>query len=370
MLKTLKNIKRTEKEALNIPSSIQQTIPIKKIYPDGIFQVGAKFSKTYKFSDINYSVASEDDQMEMLKGYCNFLNSMDVCNTTKITINNRRINKTEFEKTVLLKEKNDTLDEYRAEYNRMLVNKAIQANNNIVQEKYITVSVVKKDIEEVRTYFNRIGSSMHTHLKKISSGLQELDATERLRIFHDFYRIGEEVFFRFDLKETMRKGHNFKDYICPDSMELNKDHFVMGNKYGRVLLLREYASYIKDTMITELCEMNRNLMLSIDIIPVPTDEAIKEIQRILLGIETKIANYRRKSMKNDNYSGEIPYELEQERIETKEYLDDLMNRDQRMMLDTVTLVHIADTKEQLDSDTESLLSVARSKQCQFAVLHL
>ena len=170
----------------------------------------------------------------------------------------------------------------------------------------------------------------------------------------------------------MKKGHNFKDYISPDSFEFpdnNKNHFIMGNKYGRVLWLREYASYIKDTMITELCELNRNLMLSIDIIPVPTDEAVKEVQRILLGIETKIANHRRKSMKNDNFTGEIPYELEQERIETKEYLDALTNRDQRMMLNMLTLVHTADTKEQLDSDTESLLSIARSKQCQFAVLN-
>lgn len=50
----------------------------------------------------------------------------------------------------------------------------------------------------------------------------------------------------------------------------------IGEKYARVLFLKEYPSFIKDSMITELCEMQRNMMLSVDIIPVPTDEAVSE----------------------------------------------------------------------------------------------
>ena len=59
----------------------------------------------------------------------------------------------------------------------------------------------------------------------------------------------------------------------------------MGNRYGRVLFLREYASYIKDDMIAELTDLNRNLMLSIDIIPIPTDDAVREVEHSLLGVE-------------------------------------------------------------------------------------
>ena len=55
-----------------------------------------------------------------------------------------------------------------------------------------------------------------------------------------------------------------RDYICPDSMEFEKDYFKMGDRYGRVLLLREYASYIKDSMVAELTDLNRNLMMSIE----------------------------------------------------------------------------------------------------------
>ena len=66
----------------------------------------------------------------------------------------------------------------------------------------------------------------------------------------------------------------------------------MGNRYGRVLFLREYASYIKDSMVAELTDLNRNLMMSIDIVPVPTDEAVREAESRLLGVETNIPTGR------------------------------------------------------------------------------
>jgi len=143
----------------------------------------------------------------------------------------------------------------------------------------------------------------------------------------------------------------------------------MGGKYGRVLFLKEYASYIKDSMINELTSLNRSLMLSIDIIPVPTDEAVREMQNRLLGVETNVTNWQRRQNANNNFSAVVPYNLEQQRKETREMLDDLTTRDQRMMFAVVTLVHLADSKEELDSDTETLQSIARKHLCQLTTLN-
>lgn len=64
----------------------------------------------------------------------------------------------------------------------------------------------------------------------------------------------------------------------------------------------------------------------------------------------------------------MPYDMEQQRKESKEFLDDLTTRDQRMMFAVLTMVHTADTKEQLDNDTETLLTTARKHLCQLAIL--
>ena len=368
MIKTLRNLLKQDKERFVVPRGVQDVIPIKAIYDDGIFQVGRdKFSKTYKFSDINYAVASREDKEAMFLEYSELLNSLDSGATTKITINNRRLNRANFEKTILLPLKGDALDEFREEYNRMLLDKATGANS-IIQEKYITISVCKKNVEEARNYFARVGADLIAHFGRLGSKCVELEPDERLRIFHDFYRAGEETEFRFDIKETRRKGHDFKDFICPDSMEFTGDYFKIGERYGRVLFLREYASYIKDSMVAEMTDLNRNLMMSIDVIPVPTDEAVREAESRLLGVETNATNWQRRQNANNNFSAQLPYDIEQQRKEMKEFLDDLTTRDQRMMFAVLTMVHTADTKEQLDNDTEALLTTARKHLCQFGIL--
>ena len=117
-----------------------------------------------------------------------------------------------------------------------------------------------------------------------------------------------------------------------------------------------------------LPQIARLTMLSIDILPVPTDEATRQLQNTLLGVETNAANWQRRQNANNNFSAAIPYDMELQRKETKEMLDDLTTRDQRMMFGLVTLVHLADSKRQLDSDTETLLSVGRKHLCQLSTL--
>ena len=225
-MKILNTIFKRDSDEMKIPHSAQGILPVQTIWQDGIFLVGKnKYSKSFKFMDINYAVASKEDKETMFLEYSDLLNSLDTGATAKITINNRRINKVDFKKQILLDMKNDKLDKYRKEYNKMLEEQAQEANG-IVQEKIITISVYKK---------------------------------------------------------------------------FEEDYFKMGNRFGRVLFLKEYASFIKDSMVTELTELNKNMMLSIDIIPIPMDEAVKEAENRRLGIETNITNWQRKQVANNNF---------------------------------------------------------------------
>ena len=369
MIKTLQNALKQDRESFVLPRSVQDAIPIRRVWPDGIFQFGSKFSKTIRFTDINYAIASKEDKTAMFLGYSELLNALDTGSTTKITVNNKRLNRQNFEQEILIPRRDDYLDGYRAEYNSMLTDKVTDSSNSVVQERYITLSVHRKNIEEARTFFDRVTADVTTRLSHLDAHSEELDAVERLRVLHDFYRTGEETEYRLDLRDLMRKGLSFKDAICPDSLEFKKDYFIMGDKFGRVLFLKEFASYIKDSMINELTALNRTLMLSIDVIPVPTDEAVREMQNRLLGVETNVTNWQRRQNNNNNFSAVVPYDLEQQRKETREMLDDLTTRDQRMLFAVVTLVHLADSKAELDSDTETLQATARKHLCQLSTLN-
>ena len=367
MMKSIKAIFAQDREAYRIPRCVQDTIPIKRVWPDGIFLVGNKYSMSFRFTDINYLIASREDKERMFLTYSELLNSLDSGATTKITLNNHRLNRRDFEASILMPMQEDGLDEYRQEYNNMLLEKATGANG-VMQEKYITISVAKKDITEARAYFARVSSELRAHFSDLGAQCEPMTAVERLRILHDFYRPGDETIFNLDLQKKMRLGHDFRDYICPDSMERTSDYIRMGTQFVRVLYLKDYANYIKDSMVSELTELNRNLMLSIDVIPIPTDEAVREVENKLLGVETNITNWQRKQNRNNNFSAVIPYDMELQRKEAKEFLDDLTTRDMRMMLSVITMVITADSKEQLDLDTETILSTARKHMCQLAVL--
>ena len=282
-----KHRRSAERDAFSVPRSVQKSIPIKRIYQDGVFQVSGKFSKTWRFFDVNYAVASPEKQRELFMTYCSFLNSLPIGATAKITLFNRQLNQKDFGRTLLMPMQGDRRDLYRNEYNALVLGKAAESNN-LIQEKYITVSAEKKSVEEARAFFSRVGTDLTTGLSRMSSSVREITVNDRLRLLHDFYRPGEEQLFRFNLEDTIRKGHDFRDCIAPDCISFQKNHYELGNHVGRTLFLREYASFISDAMITELMDYPRNMMLSIDIIPVAMDEAVSDIRKRIMSVESDI----------------------------------------------------------------------------------
>ena len=367
MIKSFSKLKKQNKEEFRIPKTTQDTIPVDTVYKDGIFKIGNRYTKSYRFLDINYAIASKEEKIGLFLDYGDLLNSFDSSVMVKITVNNHKIDLHKFKEDILIPFKEDGLDEYRKEYNEMLLDK-LKESDDIVQEKYLTLTVFKNNVEEARSYFSRIGTELSSHFAKLGSKCIELNLEERLKILHDFYR-SDESEFNFDMKDNMRKGHSFKDLICPLAPEFKHKYFKLDDKYGRVLYLSNYPRFIKDSIVSELCNLNKNMMYSMDLISIPTDEAVKEIERKLLGVNTNITNWQRRQNANNNFSAVIPYDMEMQREECKEFLDDLTIRDQRMMLCNITIVHLADSKEELDNDTELLKSVARKFMCDLSILY-
>ena len=356
-----------ERDTFFVPHSVQDSIPIKRVYGDGIFEVGGKFSKSWRFFDINYKAEAYDKQVQLFMAYCAFLNALPLDAGVKITLFKRRLNQKEFGETLLLQSKNDGLDRYRREQNEAIIS-AAAGSNNLIQEKYITVSVVKKNVEEARIFFSRVFSDLRAGLSPLDSTLVDVNINERLRLFHDFFRPSEEQYFQFDLARTIRRGHDFRDTIAPDRLTFKDSYYQMGGKFGRVLFLRDYGSYIKDDIITTLMDEPYDMMLSIDIVPEGMNEAIKMVDKLNMAVNSDITRWQQRQNARDNFTAVMPYDLEQTRKEAKEMLNDLTERDQRVMYCLVTLTHLADSLKELDQNTESLKAQTGSN-CSFGTLY-
>lgn len=358
---------REEKEKYRIPRRVQDAIPVRTVHEYGIFELHkGRYSMTYSFQDINYVMASLEDQKGVFLDYSTLLNSLDANATAKLTIHNRRMRQADIHRDVLIPLASDSLDRYRDECNGIQRSK-LRSANAYCQDKYLTITVSRKNLEEARAYFARVGAELGAHFARLGSRLEPLTAVSRLRMLQQVLR--EDSQMPMDLELAASRGHDIVDTICPNSMRIRMSYLTLDGKYGRVLYLRDYANYIRDTLVTELTATDRDVLLSIDILPVPMDEAIREVNKRTMGTEASIASWQRGQNSRQNYNAVLPIQMEQQREENREMMTDLTTRNQRMMLCTVTLVHFADSLEQLDHDTAAIRSVADSQMCQFSTLY-
>ena len=118
MMKSIKTAIQQERETYRVPRRVQDTIPIRRIWEDGIFLCGQKYTKTFRFTDINYQVASREDKERMFLSYSELLGSLDSGATAKLTIRNHRLHRMNLEDSIFMELKTDGLDEYRREIGR------------------------------------------------------------------------------------------------------------------------------------------------------------------------------------------------------------------------------------------------------------
>lgn len=376
MLKTYKNIKRMEKGQYKIPHSVQETIPIKRFWKDGVFQLTERnsglnqYSVCYRINDINYSISSPVDKKDKFLKWEQVLNSFDPDARYKISIFKRRINQKKLAESVAMKLQNDDFDEYRQIFNKVVIDKALSANG-ITQEIYLTVTVWKKDVDIANQFFARQFTQLSTAFGVLGASINKVDAFERLRLFHDFYRQGEENSFNLNISDALKQGSDIRDYICPDVYSNDKcssDHFMIGRTYGRALFLRNYATFVGDKIVSQLCAINQPCCLSIDMVAIPTDEAVSTAQNIKTKVETNKLKYLNKLNNRGIPSTTIPYHMQQQIEEADEWLSDLTERDQRMFVVNISMVHLADSLEALNSDTETILAAGRTGMCQLGIL--
>ena len=134
------------------------------------FVSGAKFNRNFGDSKKFTARAGEEIIFELNLKYFSQI----------ISFNWKLPKNSIFEENVLIPMNKDKLDKYRKEYNDMLLDKTINSNS-MIQEKFLTITVQKKNYEEAKNYFSRIYVELSNHFRELGSKCVELDAIERLR---------------------------------------------------------------------------------------------------------------------------------------------------------------------------------------------
>lgn len=353
-----KELKKASEPLYKTPKSIQETIEIMKVAENGIFEVARnRFSKCYRFQDINYTTTNEEEQIDIFERYCKFLNSLDV--NFKITINNKNKDMEDLREHVFLQPEQDGFNNYRKIYNDIMECKIHEGRQGIEQERYLTITIERKNFEEAKAQFATIEASVHKAFGELGAEIVPLSGNERIKVLYDYYHLGKENGFDFDIREAKKVGADFRNDLCNSMIQFYPDYFKDESKYCRALFIKKYPSSLSDRFLNEITSLPVHSITSIDVVPIPKDITTKILQKKYLGIESDIIKQQRVRNKNNDFSSEISYNKRVEKKEIEEIMDDVRENDQCLFYVAVTIILMADTKEELDSMTETVETIGK-----------
>ena len=351
-------LKKASEPLYKTPKSIQETIEIMKVAENGIFEVAKnRFSKCYRFSDINYTTTNEEEQIDIFERYCKFLNSMDCA--FKITVNNKNRDMNALRDYILLSYTGDCYDKFRKIYNDIIEEKIREGRQGIEQERYLTITIERKNFEEAKAQFATIEATIHKAFGELGAEIIPLSGNERLKVLYDFYHLGDEGDFDFDIRHAKRVGADFKNDLCNGMIKYLPDHIEDEGKYSRALFIKKYPSSLSDRFLNEITSLPVHCITSIDVVPVPKDITTKVLQKKYLGIESDIIKQQRVRNKNNDFSSEISYAKRTEKKEIEAIMDDVRENDQCLFYVAVTIVIVAESMEELEAVTETVETIGK-----------
>lgn len=347
------------------PKSVLDVVEIKSIAENGIFEVGkgGVFTKVYKFSDINYETASVDEQIAILEDWARWLNSNSA--PFKITFNNKNKNMATMRSQILMHKTMDEFDKYRDYFNEAIEECITEGRQGIEQEMYITIRYdLSNTYENAKTYFSTLENRMITAFRQIGSQLVPLDATERLRVLHDFYRFGNEEYFQFNFRNAVAQGFDFKDAIINTRLDFSQEtYFKTDDKFCSCIYLKQLPGKLKDRFLVELSKLSVKMMCTIDVVPISDKDVDAMLNSVYLGIEERVRKQNKTRVKQMDFSSDISLSTKMEKDNIETMIREKRDEDQHFFYTMLNIVVIADTLEQLKKDCDLVIGTANDLGC-------
>ena len=344
--------------------SAQQTIPYVSMRPDGVCQLtGDIYTKTMEYDDINYSVASTEDQTAIFSGWSSFLNYFDSSLPFQLSFVNRR-SRSASKYRVNIPERHDAFDSIRNEFTAMLKNQIARSNNGIERAKYITFGIPAESITAARPRLERVEADIIGNFKRLGVPCETLSGRQRLALLHSQMHPGKADSFRFSWKDIVETGMGTKDFIAPDSFDFRQSRtFRMGQHWGAVSYLQILASELSDRLLAEILELDAEMTVTMHIRTVDQTKAIKTIKGKISDIDRMKVEEQKKAVRAGYDMEILPPDLVTFSKDAMALLSDLQSRNERMFLLTFTVVNLAPTKQQLENEVFAVAGIAQKYNC-------
>ncbi len=348
------------------PKNAVDYIGYQKMLENGICMISpGVYSKTVKFSDINYQTARVADQKDMFSRYTEALNFADPTMPLQLTLITRQVDEDSFREEMFmpLVGNDDPLDKYRTEMNEMLANKIKEGQNSVIREKYFTFTCESENLDEATSTLSRFETQFISLFKTIGiDDMSALSGEERINLLREITRPDSRDYI--SLRDIARSGWTSKSFVAPTSFDFkhNRKSFTFGDKYGQVLYFGHLPTELTDELLTALSDLPINMVITLHIRNISQDRALSMVDTKIAMMEMENTKRARKGIQ-DGIPPEMMYLPETKRAlaEAKELSIDLRQRQQRFFEVTPLIFTYADSPEQLAKNVFSIKQIAQIK---------
>lgn len=347
-----------------VPRSVQQSIPIDRIYEDGTWCCGNVYSQMWSMPDINFTMSDEDNKAKILNLLGKVYMGVPSDCWLKICIVSQRMDEKSFRENVLLHRNLDGLDKWRVERNRR-IRQCVQDAGNVVQHKYLILSTNKQNVTDARSRLRQVKGNLLAELSNLGCTIKPMTNNDRLEVLHNFFRRGEEGRFQFSFDDYGKLGNDFRNTIAPDAMRFTPQHAEIDDGFAKAMTIAQYPQQLSDNFVATLLQQVPYIVLSIDITPVETEDAMREIEASQMKIDSEKFRANRRNVENLDFMATISPRNQQQEKYTAEIRNAICEGDQQVFMVLLSVAFFADTPDELRQETDALQSAAANFNCRF-----
>ncbi|MDD3416940.1 MAG: ATP-binding protein [Lachnospiraceae bacterium] len=347
------------------PRTAQQTIPLDRMFPDGICRVGQDYyTKTVQFQDINYQLALQEDKTEIFEEWCSFLNFFDSSIHFELSFMNLATDAAEFEKNIAIGHKKDNFNDVRDEYSGVLLRQMEAGNNGLTKTKYLTFGIHAESMKVAKPRLTHIEVDILNNFKRIGVMARTMNGYDRLELMHRQLHIGDREKFNFDWKYLVKSGLSVKDFIAPSSFAFPTGRiFQVGEMYGSMSFLSIDASDISDRMLADFLGMESSQIVTMHIQSVDQNQAIKTVKHTITELDRSKIEEQKKAVRAGYDMDIIPSDLATYGRDAKALLKELQSQNERMFLLSFLVMNVGRTKQELENNVFQAASIAQKHNC-------
>ncbi|MBE6852684.1 MAG: hypothetical protein E7505_04325 [Ruminococcus sp.] len=353
------------KKSMAVPKNAQDTIPFIEVYDNGLFLVDEEtYTLIFAFENIDYSLMRDEEQKEIYARYTKLMNALPADIKYQEFIMNSKIDPEKLRNILIPAERQygDLYDDYCGMQENLIKEAQTASAEKIMliamsykpETKVDDVNVLFKYYRELQVFFD---------LLRIST--RQLMPEEVFEVLYQYYHPFAITEFKLPAN-IFKSGGRIKDYIAPSMFAFKSKEVEVGTAFTRVMYMKSYDRDLDDEFIKDMVDNNFKVTLAKHVKRVDKGDASEKVRKEILNVQSSVQDRMAKNKKDG--TNFIPFRLSEKLKELEEIQNRLSSSNVELFELCILISISAETKEELDEITQSLINKARRHQVKLDVL--